>query len=492
VSIALAAARGVAWNMLFGVGSRLLQLVGTLVLTRFLAPEAYGAVIGASIAVLTMGISTSFAFGQYLIAHRSTARVAFQAAVIHVALGIVTMAVVIVMRHRLADWFGAAQIATFIPGFAIAHILDRLRYVPERMLTRELKYRTIATINGSAEILFTVVALALVGHFGAEAIMFAAIVRAAFCTWMFIATAPRHEWLSVSKLDSSTVRSLFGYGTPIMLTTISDHAASRFDSMIVSSMFGPAIMACYNLAYSLAEMPVNSIAGNIAEVLMPSYSKMPDADRAPAVVKSAALMTLVVAPLGVGLGAVAPSLVSAFFNDKWALMAPMLIILSVMTVFRPMYWPAIAYLQAVKQTQLIMYLSVGRAVIIIGLVAGFGAMGGALWACLGAGIGYALHSLVTIIATGKSTGLPVRPYLIGVGRPLLLCIPMFATTMALGHLLNAAAAPPLVSLIAQVAVGAAVYVGAAFTFARPTSMLILKLARGAASKEGQTPQPKPE
>ena len=50
-SIARQAAHGVAWNMAFGVSSRVLQLVGTLILTHVVAPEAYGDVITASIVV---------------------------------------------------------------------------------------------------------------------------------------------------------------------------------------------------------------------------------------------------------------------------------------------------------------------------------------------------------------------------------------------------------------------------------------------------------
>src|SRR5262249_10570140 len=162
---------GVAWNIVFGVGSRLLQLLGTLVLTRFIAPEAYGAVLAASIAVTTAGISTSFAFGQYLIAHRADAKTAFQAAVVHIFLGLATMSVVVALRSPLAAWLDVPDIALFIPGFALAHMLDRLRYVPERLLTRELRFPLIATINGSSELLFTAVALLLVKQTGALAIM---------------------------------------------------------------------------------------------------------------------------------------------------------------------------------------------------------------------------------------------------------------------------------------------------------------------------------
>ena len=102
MSVAKQAARGVAWNMLLGVSSRMLQLVGTLILTRFIAPDEYGAVLTASIAVMTAGVLTSFAFGQHLIAKKASPEIAFQAMVVHVALGVVAMAVVFAVRYSNA------------------------------------------------------------------------------------------------------------------------------------------------------------------------------------------------------------------------------------------------------------------------------------------------------------------------------------------------------------------------------------------------------
>ncbi len=190
MSITRTAARGVAWNMLFGVGSRVLQLVGTLVLTRFIAPDAYGAVLAASIAILTAGTFTSFAFGQYLIANKSAADVSFQAMVLHVALGIAAMAVVVALRHPVSGWLGTPSMAVFIPGFALAHVIERLRYVPERLLMRDLRFRAIATINGSCDVLFTVAALALVSRHGASAILYATVIRAAVATGLFLFISP--------------------------------------------------------------------------------------------------------------------------------------------------------------------------------------------------------------------------------------------------------------------------------------------------------------
>ena len=81
--------------MATGVGMRVVGLIGTLVLTRFIAPAEYGDVSAAAICVLSANQLAYFAFSQYVIANKSPADVAFQAAVIHFGLGVVAMVIVV-------------------------------------------------------------------------------------------------------------------------------------------------------------------------------------------------------------------------------------------------------------------------------------------------------------------------------------------------------------------------------------------------------------
>jgi lipopolysaccharide exporter len=222
---------------------------------------------------------------------------------------------------------------------------------------------------------------------------------------------------------------------------------------------------------------VSHIAEQIGEVLMPSFSRMEEAQRRGAVVRAAALMALVVSPLGVGLGAVAPTVVAAFFDERWSGMGPMLAILSIMTVFRPMTWSVVAYLQSVGQTRLIMISSFSRAVLVLALVAALGAAGGPEWACVGACIGYGVHSVGTIIAACKMTDVPVGPYLAGVLRPLVACIPMFAAVTATAAALASQGVPALASLIVELAVGGVVYVVSALVLVRSTAVELLRLRK---------------
>lgn len=480
MSVAHQAARGVAWNMLFGVSTRMLQLVGTLVLARLIDPDEYGAVLAASILVTTASICTSFALGQYLIAKRAPPEVAIQAMAVHIGLGVLAMGVVCALRQPLGEFFGTAATGQYVIVFSIAYLLDRVRYVPERLILRALRFRTVATINAVGELLYIAGALATVRLWGPWALVFGALVRSAVTCMLYFRYAPTAEWLAPLRFRLAEVRDLIGYGLPIMIGTISDQLATRCDNLIMSRMFDTGVMGRYNLSYSLAEMPVNSIAVQIGDVLMPAFSKMEEGERRGAVVQAAALMSLVVSPLGVGLAAVAPTVVAAFFNEKWGpAMATMLAILSVMSVFRPMTWSAIAYLQAVQKTRLVMYSSFFRAIGVLSMVGAFGYLGDEDWACAGAAAGFALHSVLTIIAAGRVAGFSAGAYLVGVARPLLPCAPMYIAVIAAARGLAELGAPLLISLVAQVAVGAIVYVAAAFVILNRTVRDLLRQGREA-------------
>ncbi|HWU86415.1 MAG TPA: oligosaccharide flippase family protein [Kofleriaceae bacterium] len=483
MSVATQAARGVAWNMLFGVGARIVQLAGTLILARMIDPAQYGPVLAASILVVTAGTCTSFAFGQYLIAKRAPPEIVGQAMIVHVGIGLVAMSVIYALRHPLGEYFGTPATGQYVLGFALAHLLDRSRYVPERLLLRALRFRTVASINATGELAYTVATLATARIWGPNAVVFGWLVRSSLICGLFFRVAPRDEWILRARLRAAEVLDLFRYGLPIMISAVSDHLATRFDNLIISKLFKPDVMARYNQSYSLAEMPVNSIAGQIGDVLMPAFSRMEDEQRRRSVTRAAAMMSILVTPLGVGLAAVAPTVVTTFFNEKWGPgMATMLAILSTMAVFRPMTWSAIAYLQAVQKTRLIMYASFLRAIGVLSFVAAGGILGGEDWACVGAGVGFALHSVLTIIAASRTAHFSAGEYLLGVARPLLACIPMFLAVEGTRQALETLSIPNAASLVTQILVGALVYIAAAFVLLRRTVDELLRLGREAIRK----------
>lgn len=467
--------------MATGVGSRVIQLAGTLVLTRFIAPADYGAVSAASICAASAALVTTFNPGQYLIARKPPAAVAFQAAVANLLFCLAGMIVVVGLGSRLEALVEAPGMNRFLPIFAAAQLLDRARNVPENLLARDLRFRTVAIIRGLGELTFTATALALaVGpRWGGAAIAAATLARSALTAGLFVTIGPRAEWLVLARFDKASLGALLRYGAPITAASVAHHAATRWDNLLVSHFFGPAIMAAYNLAYSLAETPVSYVAEHVNDVLMPTFSKLEPHQRPAALARSAALMSLLIAPLGVGLGAIATTLVAIAFDARWAAMGTMLTLLSVMTIFRPMSWPAIAFLSAQQRTKPIMYASLFRAALLVASIATVGRAGPA-FTCVCVGATFASHSLVTILVVRFTDGVSIRPYLFGVARPLAACAPMFFVVTALREALGPGdVRHGVVSLVLQIAAGALTYIVAAFLLARPIVDDLRDLARGA-------------
>ena len=320
------------------------------------------------------------------------------------------MVVVFLLRGPLGIMLDAPEMGRFILGYGVSVLLERARMVPASLLVRDLRFRAVAIVNSIGELTFTGTALALASRWGGYAVMTGAIARSAITLALFVAVAPRKEWVQRPRFEWSIVRRLFGYGAPIMVSSVADRAASTWDNLIVLRLFGAQVMGAYALSYSLAETPLIYVAERMQDVLMPAFSKMEPSERPAAVVRAAGLMALVVAPLGVGLGAVAPTIVRVFFDARWSGMASILTMLSVMTVFQPVAWSAVSYLQAEKLTRPIMVMSIARALLLLALVALLGWLGGPVWACAGVGAGYAVHSVLTVVLTARYTPLRARAY----------------------------------------------------------------------------------
>src|SRR5215470_13064788 len=96
--------RASAWTIATGLGTRLLGVVGTLILMRFVAPFDYGEVQAAIVIAWTANQLSTLNVGTYILAHPKSGRdVMFHATVLHVVPGFLAFAVVWVIGWR----FGA-------------------------------------------------------------------------------------------------------------------------------------------------------------------------------------------------------------------------------------------------------------------------------------------------------------------------------------------------------------------------------------------------
>lgn len=479
MSTTRAAARGAAWTIGTSLLSRLISLVGTLVLIRFVAPDTYGEAWAAVIMVGTVNQFATLGVGIYAIVKRDATREdMFHATFIHVTLGILAFVISLVLARSLGPSFGAPGMYRFVPLLALGALADRFTFMPERVLIRALKFRRISVVRSLGELTYTVVSLAAAwSGWGGMAIVAGNAVRAAVRMLVMVLSVDWRDWLQWGPIRGPVLRKIGGFGLVTAIGQLGYYAQTKWDNLMVSRTFGPAVMGAYNLAYNLAEIPVTQVAEQITDVMQASYAHMDSGERRRTLLRAFGVLGLVTFPLAVGLGAVAPTMAALFLDRKWAGTGVLLEALAVFFVTRPPYAALSSFVTVDRGPAPLIKV---EWVTVVVLMAGLATLGriSPLWACAAVGIAFLCRLVLAMYAVRVSSGIGIPTQVRSMLPPLAACLPLVAAVVGIrAALRHVHLRSPLVSLAAEVIGGAVAFVPAALVLAPVPAGDVLKMVR---------------
>lgn len=476
MTLAHQAIRGAFWTISSGVGSRALGLVGTLVLTRFVAPHDYGEAAVAAVLVLMVQQFSTLGLGQYVIANPDADRsVAFHATVYHLISGVLPLLGLWTVGAWLGPLVEAPNVGRYLPGLIVAGLFDRLVYVPERVLVRDMRFAALSGARTAGDLTYSVVSVGLAAAgFGAMAIVWGNLARAVLRALLMIVRLHWRDWVEPCRLKLQTTRQLFAYGFPLAIAAIGTFASRRWDYLLVSRFFGPAIAGNYALAYNLADVPASQIGEQVGDVLFPSFARLDQERRKQALIRALKMLALVVFPLAVGLGAVAPTLVRVLLDERWQPVGPMLVLLSALSITRPIGWTVAAYLKARQMPRVVMWIEwLTVAVLLLGV----GTIGrlGPLWTCVAVGIAFGTQSLTGLLVLRRSDRVSLLRLVGSLAAPFSACVALALAVAAVRYGTDTDSwRVPALALLAETAAGAVAYLVTAFLVARDSSLELVR------------------
>jgi O-antigen/teichoic acid export membrane protein len=480
MSLARKATAGAAWTIGVGLLSRSMGLIGTLILTRFLAPEVMGEVVTATVIAFMANWATQLGFNQYVLVRGDQGpEPIFHVTVLSLSIAVFAFGAVAFAGPLLGPVLNSPNLHLFLPGMTLAVFIRRIGAVPDKLLLRQMRFRTVAVAAALGEVTYTLVAMYLVvtTSLGGSAIVIGNVVQACVITGITIAACGTRSWLTPVRLRWARIKEVFAFGLPLGVEVFLYESARYGDKLVYTRTFGAGITGEYNLAYNLADLPAVYVGEQVSNVLLPTLLNVNVERRKGVLVRAIGLLALVTFPMAAGLAVIAHTLVDVLLPDHWHGVAPFLVVLAAVSVFRPINGLISQYLISAERNTRLMAIEFLRVGVLFGGLLLLGLIGPTV-AALAVGLG-AFAQMCGLLHAVHGDGSFLKGVLAALRAPVLACLVMVMVVLTIRALVGPAQGVREVMLLAAELIGGAcTYVAVMFAFGRAAALEVLALVRG--------------
>ncbi len=367
-------ASSLKWNVVDRVLTQLLYALTGIVLARILSQEDFGLVGAVLVFQAFANLLVDSGFSYSLIQRKHPSKTDYSTILwFNIATAIVLYIILFFCAPLIADCFqGDGRLIPLSRVLFLSMILNASAIVQTNRLMKAMDVRLVAVSNSIGLVVGGVVgiALALTG-FGAWAIVWQTVALSG-CKTLILWTATR--WRPLFVFSVSALRSYFGIGSRMMLTSFLNTVFLNIYSFLIGNRVGMASLGYYTQADKWSKMGITSLTQVITSSFLPALSAVQDDDErfARIVHKMNRFTAYLLFPAMFGLMLMARPIFHALFGEKWdpsIFLFQLLLLRGVFVVFNSLYNN---YLLAKGHAQSIVRLEVFRDVVaLVGLAATF-------------------------------------------------------------------------------------------------------------------------
>jgi|SRR5512133_641099 O-antigen/teichoic acid export membrane protein len=311
----------------FSYTTQIISFLSSIVLSRLLLPAEYGFV--ALITVFTGFINQFSDAGLSYLIIRSDYNKLFQSAIHYLAIliGVILAVIVVMLAYPIAMFYKNPALILPTIIMSSSFILRSFNTVPFGILSKELKFQKLGTI----ELTCTVLEIALMMTFAFLKFSYwSLILPSIFGNILRIimynaATGFHFRWLKRKYVivGFRKARGIIGNLTGFNLL---NYWARNSDNLIVGKVFGTQSLGIYDRAYKLLNLALNVMSSLFGKVLYPSLKNLQskDGDVNKEYMNTLGIVSLLNYPVSVLLIFFSKPLVLLLWSERWVQVAELL------------------------------------------------------------------------------------------------------------------------------------------------------------------------
>lgn len=319
--------RGVAWNVAGRVVEKLLGLLSTFVLARWLLPEHFGVVMIASAIVAALELMGAFSFDTVLIQLQNATREHYDAVwTLGLLFNCFYALILIVGASPLASFYGEDRLIPALSVIAVTRLMAGLSNIGVIDFRKNLQFSQDFAYSIARKIMTIAVTMTsayfLRDH---RALLIGLMVGS---TYGLVISYTRHPFRPKLSLQKS--RDIFGSASWLFVHNIVYFINTRSAEFLVAKLAGTSGLGIFSLANEVASAPVTEIAAPVNRAAMPAFAKLQDRPQELVSIyrSTLAAMALVLLPTSMTLGTVAPLFVATILGERWSAVADLMPILA--------------------------------------------------------------------------------------------------------------------------------------------------------------------
>ena len=327
---------GVAWSVAEKLGSMLMQMVVSIVVARLLMPEDFGVLAILTFFTALMAVVVDSGFSQTLIRKTEPTESDYKSVFLfNVVTSLVLYAVMTALSPAIAAYYNLPVISKIAPVLFLLLPVNALTVIQNTIFARQFRFATLSRINFASATIAGVAAITMAwcgfGVWSLVAQRLAQVTVKAVLLWW------RGDWRCKGRFDFSALRAMSGFSFRLMGTDIISYLYNNIAQLFIGKMHSATTLGYYNQAQKLKELPVTSVVQSFQSVTYPALANVKGDKQkfADSYLRVLAITAAVIAPVMVGMVAVADDMFMLMLGQRWMPTVPYFKILSLAGLFYP-------------------------------------------------------------------------------------------------------------------------------------------------------------
>lgn len=264
-------AKGVMWTAIGRYAGTVVSIIISMVLARLIAPEEFGVVAIAQVAISFISIISDLGIGAAVIQNKTlTNRELDSIFTFTILFGIFLSIFVVALSPLIAEFYSSQKLIPISAMIAVAMFFNIVDTVPTSLFMKDKRFKFIAKRDLFFNILGGIISViyAFLGG-GCYALVLAPIIRAICLLIVNLRQYPRHiDW----QMHLNPIKKIFSFSVFQMLFNIVNYFSRNLDKLIIGRVLNMKELGYYQKSYQLMLMPLQKVTFVITPVLQPFFS----------------------------------------------------------------------------------------------------------------------------------------------------------------------------------------------------------------------------